>query len=150
MNDIEERNVRYLEKEKDFPSFDLEGIKVYAVIDLALCGKNWFRIFDWKTGTPGSADKTQLAVYGLFAAREWGWDPEKVKFTFVYLSPETVKQEESITSGDIKETQKLIKESYAEMLALYNGGSPAAEDFPQSPGARCGRCRYRELCGKQF
>ncbi len=46
------------------------------------------------------------AVYGLFAAREWGRDPEKVKFTFVYLSPETVKREERNCRGYSGESPK--------------------------------------------
>ena len=138
-----------IEREDKFPSFDLGSIKVYAKIDLALGGKNWLRIFDWKTGKADSADLTQLAVYALYAKYELFRDPSEIAVEFVYLDGNTTRDKHnSIDPELLSDTEELIRKSYGEMLRLYNGGNPRIEDFPQNKSYKCKSCRFRELCAE--
>ena len=139
-------NIKYMDKPDDFPSFEYEGIRVYAKIDLAVCGRSWYRIFDWKTGRPGDADPLQPAIYALYAQSEWRWEPEKVQFDFVYLSPE-VRRVRAVTDAEsLREARETIAASFEEMVRLYRDGSPVIEDFPQNISPKCQGCRFRELC----
>ncbi|MBQ9359042.1 MAG: PD-(D/E)XK nuclease family protein [Abditibacteriota bacterium] len=142
----------FVEVDRDdlFPSFDLDGITVYAKIDLALGGKNWLRIFDWKTGKADRADLTQLAVYVLYAKYALRRDPARTAVEFVYLDGSTSRDKHnSVDPALLEETEGLIRKSYGEMLRLYNGGNPRLEEHPMNTGAGCSRCRFKELCGMQ-
>ena len=139
-------NIKYLDRPDDFPSFEYEGIRVYARIDLAVNGRSWFRIFDWKSGRPGAPDSLQPAVYALYAQSLWGWEPEKVQFEFVYLSPEVRRVRTRTDAESLKEAGDAIRESFESMVRLHNGGYPRIEDFPQNISSKCQGCRFRELC----
>ena len=70
---------------EEYPSFDLDGIKVYATIDFAH-NIDKPTIIDWKTASEGSADISQLVLYSLYAQKEWGWNPTDTSLKLVYVS----------------------------------------------------------------
>ena len=64
---------------EDMSTFDVEGVKVYAVPDFAYCDDDGVvHIWDWKTGSPRDADAFQLEVYAGYARDFWGADPDRV------------------------------------------------------------------------
>lgn len=133
--------------EEGFPSFDLDGITVYAKIDFAFAADEP-TIIDWKTGWPGACDRTQLTVYALYAQSQWGWKPEQTRLVGAYLQPELKLEQFYPTAEDIENTEAMIRSSFAEMLDLEPAYGPAdISRFPirQSPD-HCKWCRFQGFC----
>ena len=134
-------------EEGGFPSFDLDGIKVYAIIDFAHTSGG-ATIIDWKTGSPDPNDHDQLVLYSLYAQSKWGWDPRETRLAAVYLQPELVAEELSPSQEDLDSVVDLVKRSFNEMLELEPAFGPAnVEDFPITEDAgRCRWCRFQGIC----
>ena len=141
----------YLEVE-DFSSFELDGLKVNVVLDLALCVNEQFEIWDWKTGKDdASANEIQLACYALYATKKWDAAVEKINTTeFNLQSGKTrVHHAEGI---DIKSVVRVIEDSANEMRALLDDPkkNSASEDsfaFTKNEST-CSRCNFKKLCPK--
>lgn len=135
-------------EEEGFPHFDLEGIKVYSIIDFAhKCDQP--TIIDWKTGTPIPSDREQLLVYSLYAESRWGWKPEEIALKAVYLYPDYRIEECRANAEEIESARQMIKQSFDEMLSLESAYGPVdMNDFPCADNSRyCEWCRFRKLCG---
>ena len=133
--------------EDNFPSFDLDGIKVYTKIDFAhQNGKP--TIIDWKSGSKNEADRGQLMVYALYAQAKWGWDPTQMTLAAAYLYPDYEIQEFTPSHEEVESTRESIKHSFDEMLALESAlGRADIDDFPVTDDKRaCTWCRFRGLC----
>ena len=130
----------------NFPSFYLDGIKIYAVIDLAI-NYNGSKIIDWKTGAKNPANHTQLAIYGLYAKSEWKWKPEDIVFFLAYTQEDFEFEKIRITEEDLNQAQDIITDSYKEMQKLYNNGEPNINDFSKVDNLNiCEKCKYKEIC----
>lgn len=132
----------------EIPSFDFEGIKVYAKVDFAH-QIHVPTIVDWKTGREKDDDIRQLFLYALYAQAAWDWNPTDMKLDAVYLSPEGVSVESfTPTKEDIESLFEHIRQSYQEMSALEpEPGKPAdIELFPRSENGLCRRCNFRGVC----
>ncbi|MBS1717644.1 MAG: PD-(D/E)XK nuclease family protein [Armatimonadetes bacterium] len=71
------------------PSFELEGMKVYAKYDFMTVEPGRLRIYDWKTGDVANGEQgaiEQLHGYAIFAHREWGVPYEDMELIAVWLS----------------------------------------------------------------
>lgn len=135
-------------EEEGFPHFDLEGIKVYSIIDFAhKCDQP--TIIDWKTGAPIPSDREQLLVYSLYAESRWGWKPEEIALKAVYLYPDYRIEESRANAEEIESAKQMIKQSFDEMLSLESAYGPVdMNDFPCADNSRyCEWCRFRKLCG---
>lgn len=132
---------------EEFPSFDLDGIKIYTKIDFAHAnGVN--TIIDWKTGKPGDNDRKQLALYSLYAQSKWEWDPQETQLMAVYLHPELHVETFTPTQPDLDAVREEVKASFSQMMELEPTFGPAdIKDFPTNgaPG-ECGWCRFRGIC----
>jgi len=133
--------------EDGFPSFDLDGIKVYARIDFAYADEEP-TIIDWKTGAPTPEDRWQLTLYALYAQAKWGWDPLATKLTVAYLQPELSVDAFTPSSEDIDATTELVKHSFNEMLDLEPAyGKADFHDFPMTDNLpTCRWCRFQGIC----
>ena len=133
--------------EIDFPSFDLDGIRVYAQIDFAYKGTQQ-TIIDWKTGAKSTTDREQLILYSLCAKQKWGWNPLQTKLCTAYLQPQFELEEFTPAQGDIDELESSVKASFAEMLELEPlSGQANIEDFPMTEDIKnCQWCRFAGVC----
>lgn len=133
--------------EDGFPSFDLDGIKVYAKIDFAH-ENGEPTIIDWKTGGRSIHDRDQLILYSLFGQWQWGWEPTTTKLAAVYLQPELEIDEFRPTPMDVDRVADLVRTSFHEMLELEPAvGSASIEDFPINESGWCCRwCRFQGVC----
>jgi hypothetical protein len=141
---------------RDLPTFDLFGTKVYAIPDFAYrtateSGVRTF-IYDWKSGSPREQDEFQLGVYALYAMDTWGVSCEEVTCVDVYLTQGEMR---SRTYDEVQLEPILgrIEESLGAMRALHfdaGGETGNPVDFPQvEEGSReCTQCNYREVCGR--
>ena len=130
-----------------FPTFDLDGIQIYAKPDFAHeCGCP--TIVDWKTGAQSCQDKKQLILYSLYTQRKWEWNPLEAKLAAVYLKPELNIVEFTPTSKDIKAVKDEVKESFGAMAEVEPIIGPAnVDDFPMTENkAECTWCRFQGIC----
>jgi len=134
-------------EDEGFPSFDLDGIKVYARIDFAY-SHDQPTIIDWKTGAEGDEDHRQLALYSLFAQWKWGWNPSETKLAAVYLQPDLTIDAFTPTVGDIDDVTDLVKRSFNEMLELEPVYEKAdMSRFPLTDNIdHCRWCRFQGIC----
>ncbi|MBL6721018.1 MAG: PD-(D/E)XK nuclease family protein [Planctomycetes bacterium] len=137
---------------EDMSTFDVEGVKVYAVPDFAWRdAEGVVHIWDWKTGSPRDADRFQLEVYAGYARDFWDADPERVVGYDAYLRDRRVVEVRPGSAG-LEQAYRRILESLAEMRAShFDAGETAGdpEQFPRVEDARpCASCNYRELCGR--
>ena len=132
---------------ENFPSFDLDGILVYAKIDFAYSG-DVPTIVDWKTGAAGPGDRKQLMVYSMYAQSKWGWDPLESELAAVYLQPELEVVTFTPSREEIESVREEVKSSFNDLLNIEPAFGPAKiEDFPITDDTRnCLWCRFRGVC----
>lgn len=133
--------------EDSFPSFDLDGIQVYANIDFAY--SNAFpTIVDWKTGALTEQDRKQLILYSLYANAKWNWNPLETSLKAVYLQPEFKIDAFTPTEDEIESVKEEVKRSFNEMLEYEPAFGPAdIENFPKTEDtANCAWCRFQGIC----
>ncbi len=133
--------------EDSFPSFELDGIKVYAKIDFSIDGESP-TIIDWKTGIASDMDRQQLIVYALYAKKQWGWEPENISLKAVYLYPKFDVQEYRTNREEIEKTREFIKNSFERIMSVEPAILPAnIENFPITNETRnCFWCRFQGIC----
>jgi hypothetical protein len=133
--------------EDGFPSFDLDGIQVYAVVDFAHA-HDGPTIIDWKTGASGDDDRLQLALYSLYAQSKWGWKPGETTLAAVYLQPEMRIDSFTPSGEDTDAITEVVKQSFGEMMKLEPAYGPAKiDDFPLTENVdNCKWCRFRGIC----
>jgi hypothetical protein len=141
---------------EEFSTFELFGEKIHAVPDIAYRnGAGGVEIVDWKTGEPRDSHRFQLAVYTFYAQDRWQADPTDVRCRAAYLERDVV-TEHRFTQDDLDEAHAAIGASIDRMRQLHfdadaGTGDPSA--FPKLAAddaglAECGRCNFRELCGR--
>ena len=139
---------------EELGTIELFGSKVYAIPDFAfrLAGDERVQIYDWKTGRPAEADVFQLELYAHYAAQRWGVDPTAVTLVDAYLTDRELRAVEPGQAA-LDATLARVENSMGEMRALHFDADARAGDAAQFPqleegAAACGRCNYRELCGR--
>ncbi len=134
-------------EDEGFPSFDLDGIKVYARPDFAY-SQDSPTIIDWKTGAAGDEDRCQLMLYSLYAHWKWGWEPSQTKLAAVYLQPDFAAESFTPTPEDIDGVTDLVRRSFQEMLDLEPVyGKADISQFPLTNNTdHCRWCRFQGVC----
>ena len=130
-----------------FPTFDLDGIQIYAKPDFAhTCGSP--TIVDWKTGSPSRQDPKQLMLYSLYAKWKWNWNPLETKLAAVYLQPDFRIEEFTPSAKDIETVKNEVKESFKAMTDIEPTFGPAnVDDFPMTENkSECTWCRFQRIC----
>ena len=96
--------------------FDLDGLKVWAIPDLAIRQDNRIHLYDWKTGTaPLSTHRTQLAVYALLAMDKWTANPEDIRAT-AYRPVDGESETFCYQADELENLRDFIRDSADEML----------------------------------
>jgi len=140
------RNPKDFKSIEKLESFELEGFKIWIMIDFA-DAQGPLVIYDWKTGKVREEDKEQLSIYALYAITEWGFLPEEITVKSFYLSDGHLSSF-VYTPEEIEQTKHLIKTSCGEMTAVVNEKNEAKEeDFPKTQNEwKCKRCAFYEVC----
>jgi len=138
-------------KVEKFSFFDLEGTKIWAVIDCSFRTEDGATIIDWKTGrSPASGGSLQLACYAMYGREKWGMKPEKIRLIEYNLLSDQ-KAETSVTEGEIDNTRAYIKGSVADMQSLLidvENNVPKEEGSfkkVEDDGIR-DRCNFKKVC----
>lgn len=137
---------------EDFSSFDLNGRKVWAVIDCSFrTDDDGVVIIDWKTGRNTSKDLSlQLSCYAMYGMEKWGVKPEKIKLIeHSLLSNQSA--DFSVTRGEISDTKTYIQGSIADMESLLvdveKNVSKEERFFKKIKDRRLReRCNFRKVC----
>ncbi|WP_145188458.1 PD-(D/E)XK nuclease family protein [Planctomycetes bacterium Pla163] len=137
---------------EELGTIELFGTKVYAIPDFALKDDGAVWIYDWKTGRPRERDRFQLSLYALYAEQVWGVDPTDVVAVDVYLTTGEL-SEMRFDRAELEATLARVEESMARMRELHfdaDAGVGDAARFPmlEKGDPACGRCNFRELCGR--
>lgn len=132
---------------EDFPSFDLDGVKVYSSPDLVVRMRGAVTVVDWKTGKPKDEHRDQVALYGLGVQAKHGFRPDFG--ILVYLAqgdePSISITQESLAAFRMK-LQLGIAEGRSYLAAPPNDPLPI-DCFPMTDELRkCERCAFRRLC----
>ena len=144
---------KVLEMEK-FSTFNLEGIKVWSVMDFCHQNEDAICIYDWKTGQSDSgATSDQLACYALYAHETWGVHPDKVQLIEYNLARNEITEHH--TEGlDFAEVRKGILESASNMQSKLSDveNNHAEEDaFPATENHKtCSKCPFRGVCSESL
>ena len=136
----------------DPESFELSGIKVYAIPDYAYRVGDELHIHDWKAGKRKDRHRDQLAIYGLWAHLKHGVPPERISVHIQYLA-EGVVESKQLAAADLADVQALIGESVADMADYLVDGDikrnvPQPQDVWDLAPTRdpCRMCSFYELC----
>lgn len=135
------------------PSFDLEGVKVFAKIDCAFREGDRAIVLDWKTGRSGDGDAPkQLAAYALYMQARHGIPPEGLVAREVNVAQGTV-HEHDVSREGLDRFIATFRDSVARMRACLSdprANIPKPEsEFPFTSDEReCMRCRFRAVCPK--
>lgn len=140
----------------DLESFELHGVKVYAIPDYAYRRGDMLCIHDWKSGAPRPGHLRQLSIYGLWAHLKHGVPPERIEVFAEYLGDGTTHRQ--VLSADrLRAVTEAIGESVADMSAyLVNEDRSANRPLPQElweltvDRGACRRCRFYELCAPEL
>lgn len=136
----------------DPESFDLDGIKVYAIPDYVWREGDILHIHDWKAGKIRPDHHDQMALYALWANLKKNTPPENVRLHIEYLSANKV-EDVSVTKAMLEEVVKGIKDSVADMSEYLvdndirrNEPQPKEEWDLAEAREICKQCNFYELC----
>jgi CRISPR/Cas system-associated exonuclease Cas4 (RecB family) len=137
---------------EDFSSFNLNKIKIWAVLDCSLRTEDGgITIIDWKTGRSMSEDVSmQLSCYAMYAMQKWGVDTENVKL-IEYNLLANQGSEFAVGASEIKNTKAYIAGSIADMQSLLvdvRANIPKEEKaFQKVENERLrANCNFRRVC----
>ena len=135
------------------PSFELEGVRVFAKIDCAFREDGRPVVLDWKTGRgEDRGAPKQLAAYALYMQARHGVNPKDLVAREVNVVQGTVR-EHDVSPEALERFKALFRESVARMRACLadpraNVPKPEAEFGFTEDERECARCRFRAVCPK--
>jgi hypothetical protein len=139
---------------EELRSFTLSGNKVWVSADVIVRSpENGLSIVDWKTGgsSPSEETRLQLAIYGLYAVRTYG-----------FLAQPLLGIEENLRLGEehvypldervLERASEYVEDSILAMKALLHdrdSNTALFRDFPMTDDlALCTQCRFRRACDR--
>ncbi|MBT3345115.1 MAG: PD-(D/E)XK nuclease family protein [Gemmatimonadetes bacterium] len=139
---------------------DLDGVTLVAKFDrLTVEGSGVLRIFDWKTGLPGSRERLaqtwQSVVYRFVAAErgaqllagaeEVEIQPESVELIYWHAREPATPVRLPYDTGAHEQGRARLAKIVGEMASLMNAGDE--EVFGRTPDeAECRHCPFRSYC----
>ena len=135
---------------EELETYIVGDVMNYVKIDLAFDrDKSEVVLVDWKTGKKYPDDRRQMASYALYACKEWGFAPEKVRLALVYLAlGET--DEWTVEAQEMMDMRETIYQSANGMRDLLDDpveNEASIENFPKTDNMNaCRRCRFQEIC----
>ena len=136
----------------DPESFEIEGVKIYAIPDYVYRRGEELHIHDWKAGKSRERHQDQLSLYGLWAALKHQVPVDRINVHVEYLA-EGRDETRRMTDADIEAVKERIGESVMEMAEyLKSGDLRRNEPLPKDvwdlapTRAPCALCNFYELC----
>ncbi len=115
---------------------------IHGRVDAIFQDGDRVHIVDWKTGRPPADPEpgahTQLDVYGLVATRVWGFDPERLSLSYVYIQQDSMLHDTITWSARYGER---VLERLQALVRTANTPRPLARS-----GSWCHRCDFRSVC----
>jgi len=106
-------------------------------------------LYDWKTGEERLADfDLQLSLYGMYVAKKFGVDIDKVDTRIFSLAIDKVDDFE-INEERLERMRGYIRDSVLEMkkgLVDIGDNEAREDDFEKREGFVCSRCNFRKIC----
>jgi CRISPR/Cas system-associated exonuclease Cas4 (RecB family) len=135
---------------KDFSSFDLDGVKVYVVLDFAMREGGEVAIYDWKTGSSAGRDnRVQMACYAYYAHQRWQAEPGGIR-TVEYNLNRNELLVRTPSAAELDWTRAYIEGSIADMRRLLRDSArniAVEDDFRKvNDEQSCSRCAYLAVC----
>lgn len=136
----------------DPESFELNGIKVYAIPDYVYSAEETCHIYDWKSGKLEERHQDQVALYGLWASSSHNVFPDKIRVHLEYLK-ECQSQSQDLSEEILNTVRKTIVVSAQQMAEYLVDGDIGRnepvpkEEWPMSADEKvCEHCNFWELC----
>jgi hypothetical protein len=130
----------------------LEGMKIYAKVDLLLTHRGHTTILDWKTGQRDvSSHAEQLLVYAAWAHETLDLPEPTITTAMAYFSPAYGEHVLRPTAADLQATVDRVRRETAAMQACCRDVERnlplEKEAFPMTENLQvCSGCPFRELC----
>ena len=139
---------------EELESFNLDDVKVWVSLDLALKTKNHYLIWDWKTGSIENKElKTdpQLGVYLHFAHKKW--ETTDLEASLVQLGSNYQTLSISYQDYDWESFHRQFQVSVEQMkskLSDVSTNTANEERFEKTGIAKnpspCSHCQYKKVC----
>lgn len=136
----------------DFTSFEFEGVKVFAVLDLLYQNTNSkYVVVDWKTGKEDKKKhRYQMLVYARYVSEVYGIDMKDIVCRLEYISCGTF-TEYTFTNDDLNELYDVIESGisiFKESLDDDELNIPKdISYFKQTNDTSiCSGCKYKGIC----
>jgi hypothetical protein len=136
----------------DPESFELEGVKIYAIPDYVYRVGDDLHLHDWKAGKPRAEHRDQMLLYALWAHRKYGVAPAHVRLFLEYLAAPAV-EEAQVSAAGVEAVSEEIGVSIGDMSEyLVDGDRERNEPLPQAEWdlaterTVCRQCNFYELC----
>ncbi len=135
-------------------NFTLDGVKVFAVPDFVYLDEDGAAVVvDWKTGKVRAGHDDQVLGYAMYVAHRYNVPADSVRAALVYLN-EGVEELVSVDRQALESFMDHFQQSVASMQSLLRdpaGNTPHPESaFPMTEDlARCARCVFRRVCGRE-
>jgi hypothetical protein len=138
----------------EFSSFQVEGVKVFAIPDFAYYDDQGRAIVvDWKTGKARDGYDDQVLGYALYIATRYKLPVEKVRAQLVYLNDgvESSVEVDSTAIAGFRQRMRASVEKMRDLLADPPANLPRPEThFPMTDALQtCTRCVFRRICGRE-
>jgi PD-(D/E)XK nuclease superfamily len=130
----------------------LPSIRAFAIsgkIDFCSRGQSGVEIVDWKMGkSGGDEDSLQLALYGIWACKQFSVSPEKVRIRRVFLGDGKIEQARKLGERLMSRAQARLSQDVEEMAFLHPYGVAGhVEAFTPKPKEKvCEMCIFQKLC----
>ena len=144
---------KIIESEK-LQSMTLSGCKVWVKPDLLVHDlDDRVMVVDWKTGASSASEETglQLAIYAIYAVRNYGFSPEELSGVEVNLRSGE-EHHYSLDAQTLEGAREYIESSASRMQALLHDREENVallRDFPKIEDLQlCQDCRFRRACNR--
>lgn len=145
---------RYLIEPPGYGEARLQGMKIYAKVDVLLESGGHTVILDWKSGRRDIEKHTrQLLGYAAWAQDNMQVPAEQIRCVVAYLQPEYEEIEKQPTKAELEGLALEVAAEIAQMQSLCQDPQrniPLAKDaFPLTDNlGYCRHCAFRELCDR--
>jgi hypothetical protein len=133
------------------PTFEIAGIRVYAIPDLVIHDDQGALVFDWKTGKAKQADRDQVLGYALYLQQRYGFPIEATRAVAVYLGNEAHEKMFATTPDQLDQYKARVIEETTHARAmledpLKNKPLPMNAFAQTEDLGTCRSCAFRRLC----
>lgn len=145
---------RYLIEPPGYGEARLQGMKIYAKVDVLLEAGSQIVILDWKSGRRDTLKHTrQLLGYAAWAQDNLQVPAEQIRCVVAYLQPEYDEIEKQPTSAELEGLALEVAAEITQMQSLCQDPQRniplAKEHFPLTDNlGYCRHCAFRELCDR--